>query len=88
MAGHPHTSAHLSGDVVDIGPSDATAWLSEHGAMYGLWQIYSNEHWHSELRPEAVDHGRAANPLIVICQCSVARRVVARWRGARQRPGG
>ncbi|HET9737332.1 MAG TPA: D-alanyl-D-alanine carboxypeptidase family protein, partial [Solirubrobacteraceae bacterium] len=26
------TSAHVSGDAVDIGPSDATAWLSEHGA--------------------------------------------------------
>jgi len=51
------TSAHVSGDAVDIGPFDATAWLSEHGADYGLCQIYSNEPWHYELRPEAVDHG-------------------------------
>ena len=51
------TSAHVSGDAVDIGPSDATAWLSEHGAEYGLCQIYSNEPWHYELRPEAIDHG-------------------------------
>jgi len=51
------TSAHVSGDAVDIGPSDATAWLSEHGARYGLCQIYGNEPWHYELRPEAVDHG-------------------------------
>jgi zinc D-Ala-D-Ala carboxypeptidase len=51
------TSAHVSGDAVDIGPSDATAWLSEHGAEYGLCQIYSNEPWHYELSPEAVDHG-------------------------------
>jgi D-alanyl-D-alanine carboxypeptidase len=51
------TSPHVSGDAVDIGPSDATAWLSEHGAEYGLCQIYSNEPWHYELRPEAVDHG-------------------------------
>jgi D-alanyl-D-alanine carboxypeptidase len=50
------TSAHVSGDAVDIGP-DATAWLSEHGAEYGLCQIYSNEPWHYELRPEAIDHG-------------------------------
>ena len=28
----PNTSAHVSGDAVDIGPSDAAAWLSEHGA--------------------------------------------------------
>jgi D-alanyl-D-alanine carboxypeptidase len=53
----PNTSAHVSGDAVDIEPSDATAWLSEHGAEYGLCQIYSNEPWHYELRPEAVDHG-------------------------------
>jgi len=53
----PKTSAHVSGDAVDIGPSDATAWLSEHGAVYGLCQIYGNEPWHYELRPAAIDHG-------------------------------
>jgi len=53
----PNTSAHVSRDAVDIGPFDATAWLSEHGAEYGLCQIYSNEPWHYELRPEAIDHG-------------------------------
>jgi D-alanyl-D-alanine carboxypeptidase len=51
------TSAHVSGEAVDIGPFDATAWLSEHGAEYGLCQIYSNERWHFELRLEAIDHG-------------------------------
>jgi zinc D-Ala-D-Ala carboxypeptidase len=51
------TSAHVSGDAVDIGRFDATAWLSERGADYGLCQIYSNEPWHYELRPEAIDHG-------------------------------
>jgi zinc D-Ala-D-Ala carboxypeptidase len=50
-------SLHVSGDAVDIGPSDATAWLSEHGAAYGLCQIYGNEPWHYELRPEAIDRG-------------------------------
>ena len=54
--GTPDTSAHVSGDAVDIGPSDATAWLSEHGAAYGLCQIYSNEPWHYELR-QRIDHG-------------------------------
>jgi D-alanyl-D-alanine carboxypeptidase len=53
----PKTSAHVSGDAVDIGHSDATSWLSEHGAAYGLCQIYGNEPWHYELRPEAVDRG-------------------------------
>jgi hypothetical protein len=53
----PDTSPHVSGGAVDIGPSDAAAWLSEHGAEYGLCQIYSNEPWHYELRREAIDHG-------------------------------
>jgi hypothetical protein len=51
------TSPHVSGDAVDLGPSHATAWLSEHGATYGLCQIYRNEPWHYELRPEATRHG-------------------------------
>jgi hypothetical protein len=53
----PATSAHVTGDAVDIGHADARAWLSKHGAEYGLCQIYRNEPWHYELRPEAVDHG-------------------------------
>ena len=53
----PNTSAHVSGDAVDIGRSDAEAWLSEHGAEYGLCQIYRNEPWHYELRPAAIDDG-------------------------------
>jgi hypothetical protein len=53
----PEKSPHVSGDAVDIGPSDAAAWLSEHGALYGLCQIYRNEPWHYELRPEASING-------------------------------
>jgi zinc D-Ala-D-Ala carboxypeptidase len=51
------TSAHVSGDGVDVGPTDAMSWLSQHGEAYGLCQIYANEPWHYELRPEAVDGG-------------------------------
>ena len=50
------TSAHVSGDAVDLG-LEATAWLAEHGAAYGLCQVYANEPWHYELRPRAGDHG-------------------------------
>jgi hypothetical protein len=53
----PNRSAHVSGDAVDIGPPGAAAWLSEHGAEYGLCQIYGNEPWHYELRPEATAQG-------------------------------
>jgi D-alanyl-D-alanine carboxypeptidase len=53
----PGTSAHVSGDAVDVWPPDARAWLAEHGGRYGLCQVYRNEPWHYELRPEAVDQG-------------------------------
>jgi hypothetical protein len=53
----PETSAHVSGDAVDIGPSGAAGWLSAHGARHGLCQTYRNEPWHYELRPDAADRG-------------------------------
>jgi zinc D-Ala-D-Ala carboxypeptidase len=48
----PKTSAHVHGDAVDLG-SAAAAWLAANGAAYGLCQIYANETWHFELRPDA-----------------------------------
>ncbi len=53
----PETSAHVSGDAVDIGPAHAAAWLSEHGGAYGLCQVYANEPWHYELRADADRRG-------------------------------
>lgn len=53
----PETSAHVSGDAVDIGSYDAATWLAERGAAYGLCQIYCNEPWHFELRHRAADRG-------------------------------
>src|SRR5262245_19475245 len=50
------TSPHVAGGAVDMG-ADASAWLSKHGASYGLCQIYRNEPWHFELRPAAVKSG-------------------------------
>jgi zinc D-Ala-D-Ala carboxypeptidase len=47
-------SPHVSGDAVDFGSADATTWLAEHGARHGLCQIYRNEPWHYELRPQAI----------------------------------
>ncbi|MBB4772680.1 D-alanyl-D-alanine carboxypeptidase family protein [Actinomadura livida] len=51
------TSLHVAGEAADIGHSDATSWLSDHGARYGLCQIYRNEPWHYELRTDAVHRG-------------------------------
>lgn len=53
----PERSAHVSGDAVDIGLFDAAYWLRYSGDLYGICQIYENEPWHFELRPEAVDQG-------------------------------
>lgn len=50
----PQTSPHVSGHAVDLGPREATDWLAQHGASYGLCRTYANEPWHFELRPEAV----------------------------------
>lgn len=53
----PQTSAHVSGDAVDLGPLSALDWLAQHGSDYGLCQTYANESWHYELRPDAVGQG-------------------------------
>jgi hypothetical protein len=55
----PETSLHVRGDAVDLGPAESTPWMAEHGADYGLCQIYENEPWHFELRQDAVDDGCA-----------------------------
>ena len=57
FAYHLPTSAHVSGDAVDIGDADADAWLAANGAGYGLCPIYDNEPWHFELREEALAQG-------------------------------
>ena len=64
----PDTSAHVTGDAVDIGPTDAASWLSQHGADYGLCQIFANELWHYELAttpggrcPEMLPDGSSRN---------------------------
>ncbi|WP_423921512.1 M15 family metallopeptidase [Frigoribacterium sp. 2-23] len=53
----PETSVHVHGEAVDIGLWNAAAWLADHGSSYGLCQIYDNEPWHFELRPDAVTDG-------------------------------
>ncbi|MFW6774361.1 M15 family metallopeptidase [Nocardioides sp. CPCC 205120] len=46
----PDASAHVTGDAVDVGPTDAAYWMTEHGADFGLCQVFGNEIWHYELR--------------------------------------
>lgn len=48
----PERSTHVTGQAVDIGPTPAASWLSQHGSTYGLCQTYANEIWHYELATE------------------------------------
>lgn len=49
------TSPHVAGEAADIGRDAADEWLSQNGARFGLCQVYRNEPWHFELRPQAID---------------------------------
>lgn len=44
----PELSGHVLGTAIDVGGADGMAWLAEHGAAYGLCQVYANEPWHFE----------------------------------------
>ncbi|RKQ91974.1 D-alanyl-D-alanine carboxypeptidase-like protein [Solirubrobacter pauli] len=55
----PERSTHVQGLAVDVGPTDAAYWLAQHGAAYGLCQIYANEIWHYE---RVVEPGGACPP--------------------------
>lgn len=57
----PEQSTHVTGNAVDIGPTDADSWLSQYGYEYGLCQTYANEIWHFEL---ATAPGGACPPQI------------------------
>lgn len=52
----PDTSEHVKGEAIDLG-RDASSWLGEHGAAYGLCRVYANESWHFERRPDAAANG-------------------------------
>ena len=45
----PETSHHVTGNAVDIGPTDADDWVNRHGNKFGLCQTLANEIWHFEL---------------------------------------
>ncbi len=47
----PDKSKHVSGDAVDVGPTDAADWMARNGSRHGLCQIFANELWHYELVP-------------------------------------
>lgn len=45
----PDFSAHVTGDAIDVGPTDGAIWVGQHGSDYGLCQTFANEIWHFEL---------------------------------------
>ena len=44
----PELSAHVQGLAVDVGPTEGAYWLIQHGARWGLCQVFANEPWHFE----------------------------------------
>lgn len=48
----PERSRHVTGHAIDLGGLDAQSWLIQHGARWGICQIYANERWHFELATE------------------------------------
>ncbi|HEY0117314.1 MAG TPA: M15 family metallopeptidase [Cellulomonas sp.] len=56
----PSGSAHVQGRAIDVGPPAGAAWLTEHGAQFGLCRRYANEPWHFE---PLVDPGAACPPM-------------------------
>lgn len=71
----PEQSSHVTGDAVDVVPVDAQSWLSQHGAQYGLCQVYANEPWHYE---RLIEPGG-------ICPVMIPDASEARGNGAPQR---
>jgi LAS superfamily LD-carboxypeptidase LdcB len=45
----PDESHHVTGNAVDVGPTDADDWLNRKGNRFGLCQTLANEIWHFEL---------------------------------------
>jgi uncharacterized protein YcbK (DUF882 family) len=56
----PEESHHVTGNAVDIGPTDADDWINRKGNRFGLCQTLSNEIWHFEL---ATTPGGACPPM-------------------------
>jgi uncharacterized protein (DUF2384 family) len=50
----PAESTHVRGLALDVGTPAAAAWLSAHGARWGLCRPYGDEAWHVEYRPDWV----------------------------------
>lgn len=48
----PSESSHVAGEAIDVGPTEADSWLSQHGYEYGLCQTFANEMWHFQLATE------------------------------------
>lgn len=60
----PSTSEHVTGDAVDVGPTEAAYWMDRYSERFGLCRTYANEVWHYELRagracPEMVSDASA-----------------------------
>lgn len=48
----PHESRHVIGTALDVRPIEGARWLDRYGARHQLYQVYDNEWWHFEYRPD------------------------------------
>ena len=48
----PHESRHVLGTALDVRPIEGARWLERYGFRYHLYQVYDNEWWHFEYRPD------------------------------------
>ncbi|GAA1083644.1 M15 family metallopeptidase [Tsukamurella spumae] len=53
LVADPAESEHVTGDAVDVGPTDAAYWMDRYSGRFGLCRTYANEVWHYELRCRA-----------------------------------
>lgn len=54
-------SAHVAGTAIDVGPTAGAYWLMEHGAEFGLCQVFANEVWHFEA---TIEPGGTCGPTV------------------------
>ncbi|NMD57100.1 MULTISPECIES: M15 family metallopeptidase [Tsukamurella] len=53
LVASPAESEHVTGDAVDVGPTEAAYWMDRYSERFGLCRTYANEVWHYELRTGA-----------------------------------
>lgn len=57
----PEASSHVQGTAIDVGATEGAYWLQQHGAAFGLCQVFANEVWHFEA---TIEPGGTCPPVV------------------------